>query len=193
MEIILMERIPKLGQMGDVVKVRAGFARNYLIPQGKAVRASQQALDNFEKRRAQLETVNLERRQDAEEMAKRIDGRSVVILRQASETKQLYGSVSGRDIVEAFVSDGLTLDRRQVQLDQSLKTVGIHSVVIALHPEVEVAVTVNIARSQEEADIQAGKAAPPVEEDEPNPEDDLDGDPRLDGFADAIEAQMAHD
>ncbi len=191
MEVILMERVAKLGQMGDVVKVRPGFARNYLIPQGKALRATKSALESFENRRAQLEAANLERKAEAQEMAQRIDGRSVVILRQASETAQLYGSVSGRDVADAFTADGLTIDRRQVRLDQPIKTVGVHNVPVALHPEVEVSVVVNVARSQEEADIQAGKAAPKEEEDDPNPEDLVEDTTDLGDFAESIEAQLS--
>lgn len=164
MQIILLERVPKLGMMGEVVNVRDGFARNYLVPRGKALRATKNALDDFAKRRKELEARNLERKQDAEKMAAEIGGRSVVILRQASETASLYGSVSARDITEAFTADGVNFDRHQVQLDQPLKALGIHDVVVALHPEVEVTLKVNIARSPEEADIQAGKAAPVTEE-----------------------------
>ena len=180
MQVILLERVPKLGQMGNIVKVRAGFARNFLIPQGKALRATETAQKAFEARRQQLEARNFEQRQEAEAAAKDVDGKGVVIVRQASETKQLYGSVSARDIADAFTEAGVGLDRRQIRLDQPLKTAGIHAVTVALHPEVEVTVSVNIARSAEEADIQSGKAAPVVEENEPNPEDFLPGFEELD-------------
>jgi large subunit ribosomal protein L9 len=171
MEIILLERVPNLGQMGEVVRVRDGYARNYLIPQGKALRATKSSLESFEQRRAQLEAANLERRREAEAAAGSIDGRSVVVIRQASESQQLYGSVSTRDIAAAFTESGVTIERAQVRLDAPLKTLGVHMVPIALHPEVEVTVTVNVARSQEEAEIQAGHREAPVEEEaEPLPE-----------------------
>lgn len=168
MQIILLERVPKLGQMGEVVSVRPGFARNFLIPTGKALRATKAAIGDFEKRRTQLEARNLERKQDAQSLAAKVDGRSVVILRQASETSQLYGSVNARDIAGAFAETGLDLDRQQIRLDEPLKTLGLHRVPVALHPEVEVTVSVNIARSAEEADIQAG-VAPPDEDEEREP------------------------
>lgn len=169
MQIILLERVPKLGQMGDVVTVRPGYARNFLIPTGKALRATKAAIADFEKRRTQLEARNLERKQDAQTLAAKVDGRSVTILRQASETSQLYGSVNARDITTAFAEAGLTLDRQQIRLDEPLKTLGLHKVAVALHPEVEVTVTVNVARSKEEADIQAGVAAPVEDEEEREP------------------------
>ena len=168
MQIILLERVPKLGQMGDVVSVKPGYARNFLIPGGKALRATKAAIADFSKRRSQLEARNLERKQEAEAAAKKVAGRSVTLLRQASEASQLYGSVSARDIVAAFAEAGVSLDRQQIRLDQPLKTLGLHEVPVALHPEVEVTVKVNIARSQAEADLQAGKAQPeaPAEEEE---------------------------
>jgi large subunit ribosomal protein L9 len=155
MQVILLERIEKLGQMGDVVAVKDGFARNYLVPRGKALRATKAALDDFEKGRGQLEARNLEQKQEAQGLAAKVDGQSVVILRQASETSQLYGSVNARDIAEAFAEDGVTFDRRQVRLDAPLKALGIHQVRVALHPEVDVQVAVNIARSREEAEMQS--------------------------------------
>ena len=164
MQVILLERIPKLGQMGDVVEVKPGYARNYLIPQGKALRATKEALEEFERRRKQLEAANLERRQEAEKVAAEIAGRSVVVLRQASESNHLYGSVNARDIAEAFTAAGVTLDRKQVRLEEPIKTIGIHHVTVALHPEVEVELVVNVARSEEEAAIQAGEKSPESEE-----------------------------
>ena len=172
MQVILLERVPKLGQMGEIVKVRPGFARNFLIPQGKALRATEQALAAFENRRAQLETENLERKSEAEAAAGSIQGASVVILRQASEGAQLYGSVSARDIAEAFSAEGIKMGRQQVRLDMPIKMLGIHDVAVALHTEVEVMVHVNVARSQEEADIQAGKAAPVAPEEAVDPDSD---------------------
>jgi large subunit ribosomal protein L9 len=170
MQIILLERVPKLGQMGEVVTVKPGFARNFLIPQGKALRATKASIGDFEKRRAQLEARNLERKQDAQGMAAKVDGQMATLLRQASETSQLYGSVNARDIAQAFTEAGISLDRQQIRLDQPLKTLGLHDVPVALHPEVEVTVRVNIARSQAEADIQAGKLLPAAEPEEEEPE-----------------------
>jgi large subunit ribosomal protein L9 len=165
MQIILLERVPKLGQMGDVVTVKPGYARNFLIPTGKALRATKASIGEFEQRRSQLEAHNLERKQDAQAAAAKVDGQSVTLLRQASETSQLYGSVNARDVAAAFTEAGIKLDRQQIRLDQPLKTLGLHDVTVALHPEVEVTVKVNVARSQAEADLQAGKA-PPAEEPE---------------------------
>lgn len=161
MQVILLERIEKLGQMGDVVNVRDGYARNFLVPQGKALRATKSNLAGFERRRVQLETANLERKQEAEAALGRVDGRSVTLIRQAGEGGQLYGSVSTRDIADALTADGVTVDRRQVRLDSTIKTLGLHRVRIALHPEVDAHVTVNVARSEEEAANQAdpGRAA----------------------------------
>ena len=168
MQIILLERVPKLGQMGEVVNVKPGYARNFLIPHGKALRATTSSIQDFEKRRAQLEARNLERKQDAQALAAKVEGQMVTLLRQASETAQLYGSVNARDVAVAFTEAGISLDRQQIRLDQPLKTLGLHEVPVALHPEVEVTVKVNIARSQAEADLQAGKAQPeaPAEEEE---------------------------
>jgi len=155
MQVILLERIEKLGQMGDVVQVRDGFARNYLVPQGKAMRATRQNRAEFDKRRAHLEAQNLERKAEAEAAVGRIDGRSVVIIRQAGEGGQLYGSVNARDIAEALAGEGVSVHRNQVRIDAPLKNLGVHPVRIALHPEVDAHVTVNVARSAEEAEAQA--------------------------------------
>lgn len=164
MQVILLERIPKLGQMGDVVEVKPGYARNYLVPQGKALYATKEAIEAFEARRKQLEAANLERRAEAEQMAERIRGRSVVIIRQAGESGHLYGSVTARDIAEAFTAEGVTLTRHQIRIEQPIKQLGLHTVRVALHPEVEVELQVNVARSQDEADVQAGRAAPEEEQ-----------------------------
>ena len=155
MQVVLLERIDKLGQMGDVVTVKDGYARNYLVPHGKALRATKANLAEFERRRVQLEAVNLERKEEAKKVARRIDGRSVVIVRQAGEGGQLYGSVNARDIAAAFTEGGVTIERRQVQLPAALKTLGIHQVRVRLHPEVDAFVAVNIARTPDEAEIQA--------------------------------------
>lgn len=155
MEIILLERIEALGQMGEVVKVKPGFARNFLLPQKKALRATKDNLAYFEKQRAQLEAQNLKRRKDAESVAGKLEGLQVVILRQAGETGQLYGSVATRDVAEAVTKAGFTVDRRQVLLDQPIKTLGIVKTRVALHPEVIVGISVNVAQSEEEAAMQA--------------------------------------
>ncbi|MBX6376445.1 MAG: 50S ribosomal protein L9 [Acetobacteraceae bacterium] len=154
-EVILMQRIEKLGQMGDVVKVKPGYARNYLLPQGKAIRASKENLERFERERAQLEAQNLKRREEAERIAERVAGLSVVLIRNAGESGSLYGSVSARDIAEACKEAGLTIDRQQVQLDHPIKSLGLWNVRVQLHPEVTITVTVNVARSAEEAERQA--------------------------------------
>ncbi|MGI9449252.1 MAG: 50S ribosomal protein L9 [Geminicoccaceae bacterium] len=155
MQVVLLERIEKLGQMGDLVTVKSGFARNYLVPQGKAMRATKTNLAEFERRKVELEATNIKRRDEAQALRGQIDGRSVVIIRQAGETGHLYGSVNSRDIADAFGEDGVNFDRRQVRLAQPLKTLGLHEVRVALHPEVDVHVKVNVARSEEEAEIQA--------------------------------------
>jgi len=155
MEIILLERIENLGQMGDVVNVKPGFARNYLLPQKKALRATAANRSLFETQRAQLEATNLDRRKEAEAVAAKLDGLSVVIVRQASDNDQLYGSVTVRDIAQAITEAGFTVDSKQVQLARPIKTVGLHQVSVRLHPEVSVAVTSNVARSPDEAELQA--------------------------------------
>jgi large subunit ribosomal protein L9 len=155
MQIILLERIGRLGQMGDVVKVRDGFARNFLLPQGKALRATKENMTRFETERSQLEASNLNRRQEAEAVAKKLNGLSFVVIRQAGDTGQLYGSVSTRDISDAVTAGGFTIDRVQVLLDRPIKNLGLHDVRVSLHPEVEIKVAVNVARTQEEAERQA--------------------------------------
>jgi len=155
MEVILLERIARLGQMGDVVRVRDGYARNFLLPQNKALRATEASRKRFESQRSHLEARNLERRQEAEEVAGNLDGQSFVIVRQAGETGQLYGSVTARDLAEAMEAGGFSVSRSQVALNSPIKTIGLHSVPIALHPEVEAKVTVNVARSEDEAQRQA--------------------------------------
>jgi len=159
MEVILLERIEKLGQMGDVVNVKPGFARNFLLPQKKALRASRDNLAYFEKQRSQLEAVNLKRRDEAQAVADKMSGLSVLMVRQAGESGQLYGSVSGKDVADAIKASGFTVERRQVNLDQPIKTLGSYAVRLSLHPEVALIVTVNVARSQEEAERAAAAAA----------------------------------
>ena len=155
MEVILLERVEKLGHIGDVVNVKNGFARNYLLPNKKALRANESNRKLFEANRAKIEADNAERRSDAEKSAKDVDGKSVQLIRQASNTGQLYGSVSARDIVDALEADGAKVSKSQIVLDRPIKAIGLHEVKVALHPEVSVTVKVNVARSPEEADLQA--------------------------------------
>ena len=155
MDVILLERIARLGQMGDTVSVKDGFARNFLFPQGKALRANEANKKKFEKERAQLEARNLERKSEAQQVADKLDGKTFVVIRSAGETGQLYGSVSTRDIADIITSEGFTIIRTQVELNHPIKTIGLHNVAVNLHPEVQVNVTINIARSAEEAERQA--------------------------------------
>ena len=155
MEVILLERIARLGQMGDTVKVKDGFARNYLLPTGKALRANEGNKKKFEGQRAQLEARNLERRSEAQEVADKLDGKTFVVVRSAGETGQLYGSVSTRDISDILTAEGFSVGRNQVELNQPIKTIGLTNVALALHPEVEVTITLNIARTADEAERQA--------------------------------------
>src|SRR6476659_4066785 len=155
MEVILLERVEKLGAIGDVVKVKDGFARNYLLPRKKALRANDANRKVFEANRAKIEEDNANRRGDAEKASKGVDGKTVKLIRQASNTGQLYGSVSARDIVEALETEGAHVAKSQVVLDRPIKAIGVHEVKVALHPEVQVLVKVNVARSPEEADLQA--------------------------------------
>ena len=152
MEVILLERVAKLGQMGETVRVKEGFARNFLLPKGKALRATKDNKAKFETMRAQLEARNLEQRGEAEKVGSKLDGHTVTVLRQASETGQLFGSVTARDIASLLGDGGFTVNRGQIALNAPLKTIGRHAVPVALHPEVEVTVNVHIARSAEEAE-----------------------------------------
>ena len=154
MEIILLERVEKLGQMGDVVKVKPGYARNFLLPQGKALRANKANLEKFETEKSQREADNLARRSDAETEAGKVDGLAVSMVRAASEMGQLFGSVTSRDISEAVTEAGFTITRNQVIMEKSIKTLGLHETRVRLHPEVTVTVTVNVARSLDEAETQ---------------------------------------
>jgi len=155
MDVILLERVAKLGQMGEVVRVKAGYARNYLLPRGKALRASEGNKKRFEAERAVLEARNLERKGEAQKVAEKLDGKSFTVIRSAGETGQLYGSVSSRDVADLLIADGFTIARSQVELTSPIKSIGISTVTIALHPEVEAKVTVNIARTADEAERQA--------------------------------------
>ncbi|WP_457091902.1 50S ribosomal protein L9 [Microvirga sp. P5_D2] len=165
MDVILLERVAKLGQMGETVKVRSGYARNFLLPRGKALRATEANKKHFETQRAQLEVRNLERRKEAEAVAEKLNGQSFILLRQSGETGVLYGSVSTRDLAEVMTAGGFTVDRNQIVLNAPIKNLGLHVVPVSLHPEVEATVTANIARSPEEAERQArGEAVTTREE-----------------------------
>ena len=154
MEVILLERVHNLGQIGDGVKVKPGYARNFLLPLRKALRATQANKSKFEAQRAQIEANNLEKRGEAEQARSKVDGLKVVLIRQAGETGQLFGSVNARDVAEAVTAAGFTIDRRQVILDRPIKTLGLHPLRVALHPEVIVSITANVAKSTEEAEAQ---------------------------------------
>ena len=165
-DLILLERVEKLGQMGQVVKVKPGYARNYLLPQKKAMRATKENLAYFETQRAQLEASNLQRKSEASEVAAKMPDVSVVIVRQAGESGQLYGSVAARDIAEAVTAAGFTVDKRQIVLDRPIKTLGLHPIRVMLHPEVAVTVTANVAQSEEAARMQAAGIDPLAQRDE---------------------------
>ncbi|MDX5356189.1 MAG: 50S ribosomal protein L9 [Rhodobacterales bacterium] len=155
MQVILLERVAKLGQMGDVVNVKQGYARNYLLPQGKALRASDANIKSFEARKAQLQAENLETRKEAEAVGAKLDGQAFVVIRSASEAGALYGSVTARDAADAATAAGFTVSRSQIVLDKPIKELGLHGVTITLHPEVSVKISLNVARSPEEAELQA--------------------------------------
>ncbi|MBE3640617.1 50S ribosomal protein L9 [Mangrovicoccus algicola] len=155
MEVILLQRVAKLGQMGEVVSVKDGYARNFLLPTGKALRASEANVKSFEARKAQLEADNLETKKEAEAFAAKLDGEQFIVIRSASDAGALYGSVTPRDAAEAATAGGFTLDRKQVKLSKPIKELGLHTVHVTLHPEVEVDIALNVARSKEEAELQA--------------------------------------
>ena len=165
-DLILLERVEKLGQMGQVVKVKPGYARNYLLPQKKAMRATKENLAYFETQKAQLEANNLQRKSEAGEIGAKLEGLSVVLIRQAGESGQLYGSVAARDIAEAVTSSGFTVDKRQIVLERPIKTLGVHPVRVMLHPEVGVTVTANVAQSEDGARMQAAGIDPLAQRDE---------------------------
>ena len=169
MEVILLERIEKLGQMGDVVKVKPGFARNFLLPKNKALRKTKQNLEHFEKQKAQLEADNLTHKKEASEVGTKLDGLSVTIIRAAGESGQLYGSVTSRDIAEAVSKKGIKIAKQQVTLDRALKTLGLEPIRVTLHPEVAVEIVANIARTDEEAkqQLKLGRAVITTEESDP--------------------------
>lgn len=155
MQVVLLERVEKLGQMGEVVTVKDGYARNYLLPQRKALRSTKANLARFERERAQLEARNLEQKQEAEKVARQLDGQQFVIIRQASEAGSLYGSVAARDVAEVAEEAGFTVARRQIVLDRPVKELGLHPIRVVLHPEVDATIMINVARSRDEAELQA--------------------------------------
>ncbi len=165
-DLILLERVDKLGQMGQIVKVKPGFARNYLLPQKKAMRATKENLAYFETQRGQLEANNLHRKSEAGDVGATLEGLSVALIRQAGESGQLYGSVAARDIAEAVTAAGFTVDKRQIVLDRPIKTLGLHRLRVMLHPEVAVTITANVAQSEEGARMQAAGIDPLRERDE---------------------------
>ena len=174
-ELILLQRIESLGQMGDVVRVKPGYARNFLLPQKRALRATKANLAGFEQQRAQLEAQNLRKREDAERLLERMEGLTVVIIRQAGESGSLYGSVSVRDIAEACTAAGLTTHRSQIVLGHPIKSLGLTKVRLVLHPEVSLGVTVNVARSVEEGEKQArGELVGLAGEEEAEPDEELE-------------------
>ncbi|WP_438749276.1 50S ribosomal protein L9 [Pararhizobium sp. O133] len=188
MQVILLERVAKLGQMGETVKVRDGFARNYLLPLGKALRANDANKKRFESERATLEARNLERKSEAQSVADKLDGKSFIVVRSAGETGQLYGSVAARDIVEVLAAEGFNIGRNQVDLNNPIKTIGLHDVVLHLHSEVEIKVQMNVARSADEAERQlkgesltSADAIYGVDEDALKPEDFFNPEAEFDG------------
>jgi large subunit ribosomal protein L9 len=185
-EVILLQRIEKLGQMGDVVKVKPGFARNFLLPQGKAIRSNNANRARFEGERIQLEATNLKRREEAERLAERMTGLTVVIIRQAGDSGSLYGSVSPRDIAVAAAEGGLTVNRQQVQLDHPIKVLGLSEVRVVLHPEVTIRIVANVARSVEEAERQARGERVGRNDDD----DDDDDQPVIGGAFDGAEPEF---
>jgi large subunit ribosomal protein L9 len=155
MQVILLERVARLGQMGDVVDVKSGYARNFLLPQKKALSASKQNIANFEAQKVQLEAQNLETREEAEALGAKLDGQQFIVIRQASDGGNLYGSVTPRDAADAATAEGFTVDRKQIVIARPIKELGMHDVHVVLHPEVEVTIHLNVARSEEEAELQA--------------------------------------
>ncbi|MEO3998682.1 50S ribosomal protein L9 [Mesorhizobium sp. CAU 1732] len=185
MDVILLERIARLGQLGDTVKVKDGFARNFLLPKGKALRANEANKKKFEGQRSQLEARNLERKSEAAAVAETLDGKSFIVVRSAGETGQLYGSVSSRDISDLLTAEGFSVGRNQVELNQPIKTIGLTNVAISLHPEVEATITLNIARTADEAERQA--AGEKLDSAEAIYGDDINENARPDAFFDPNE------
>lgn len=191
MDVILLERVENLGQMGDVVKVKPGYARNFLLPQKKALRANEANKAAFENQRVDLEARNLERKNEAEAAAEKINGKVFVVIRQSSETGILYGSVSTRDIAETASSEGVHVEKSQVRLDKPLKSLGVFSVRIVLHPEVDTRIDINIARSEEEAERQARGENVLTQADEAPEEETSESTPEFfdEGAGDAVESE----
>jgi large subunit ribosomal protein L9 len=187
MQVILMERIEKLGQMGDVVSVKPGFARNYLLPQKKALRATKDNMARFEKERSQLEAENLKRREEAERVSTDLEGMTVTLIRQAGESGQLYGSVNSRDVSEAVTAAGVTVARRQIDLGAVIKNLGLHPVRVQLHPEVTVTITANVARTEDEAKTQLESGRVFTAEERRQAEEAADAE--LDAVVEAVEQQ----
>ena len=188
MQVILLERIAKLGQMGETVKVRDGFARNFLLPQGKALRANEANKKRFDSERATLEARNLERKSEAQTVADALGGKSFIVVRSAGETGQLYGSVAARDVVEILAAEGFNIGRNQVELNTPIMAIGLHQVTLHLHAEVELTVELNVARSADEAERQSkgesltsADAIYGIDEDALRPEDFFDPDADMDG------------
>ncbi len=188
MQVVLLERVAKLGQMGDVVNVKDGYARNFLLPRKKALRATEENLKHFESQKAQLEARNLELKKEAEQVAGKLDGESFVIIRQAGESGQLYGSVSARDIATAISEGGVSVERSQISMQRPIKTLGLHDETVVLHPEVSVGVVINVARSEEEAERQARGEDVTAQSDEDEDEDAISVE---DVFEDEAQAQEA--
>lgn len=195
MDVILLERVENLGQMGDVVKVKPGYARNFLLPQKKALRANEANKAVFENQRAELEARNLERKSEAEAAAEKINGKALVVIRQSSETGILYGSVSTRDIAEAASEDGVHIEKAQVRLDKPLKSLGVFNVRIVLHPEVDAHIDINIARSEDEAERQARGENVLAQVEETPEEDEADSTPEFfdEGAGVAVDAEENKD
>ncbi len=194
MDVLLLERVENLGQMGDVVKVKSGFARNFLLPQKKALRANDANKQVFETQRADLETRNLERKKDAEAASEKLNGRSFVVIRQSSETGALYGSVTARDIADAASEDGVKIERSQVRIDKPLKTIGIVPVRVSLHPDVNANIEINVARSEDEAERQArGENVFARENEQASGDDDSDEEKSAEFFDPEAQAAVASD
>ncbi|MBJ3776658.1 50S ribosomal protein L9 [Acuticoccus mangrovi] len=194
MQVILLERVPKLGEMGEEVRVRDGFARNFLLPQGKALRANRENRARFEAEKASLEVRNQERRAQAEAMSKRVAGKTFVAIRQAGQTGQLYGSVSTRDITEVLAGEGITIERRQVDMTMPIKSIGVHEIQLVLHPEVIVPVMINVARSNDEAERQAAGEdvlAPDLDDEDEDEEEFYDEASDEEATAEAGEEEQA--
>ncbi|KUO64388.1 MAG: 50S ribosomal protein L9 [Alphaproteobacteria bacterium BRH_c36] len=188
MHVILLERIGHLGQMGDVVSVKNGYARNFLLPQKKALRATDENKKLFEAQRVQLEANNLERKSEAEQIGEKLSGKSFLAIRQAGDTGQLYGSVSTRDIAEAITAGGFSIERRQIVLNTPIKELGVHNVAVNLHPEVQVTVAINVARTEDEAERQAAGEDVTVIKDEELDIETFDPDAEERGYEEAPEA-----